>query len=476
MKVILEHDQCVLLHGDSAQLGDVLPPNSVDAIVCDPPAGISFMGKSWDSDKGGRDKWIAWLADLLKASVAALKPGGYALVWAIPRTSHWTATALEDAGLEVRDIVMHLFGTGFPKSLDISKAIDAHLGVEGGRGAMKRGGERLLSQAPGGVRDGGGVWGDESGRSAYTYAAGSPEAAQWEGFGTALKPAAEHWILARKPLEGTYAENVLKYGTGGLNIDACRIETSDDLNGGRYSDNKIGTDGASYGTGINKRSANDYVQPAGRWPANVTFDEEAAAILDEQSGTSRSGVQKGARGRRPSGFVNTTAAKGDPRPNGPQYGDTGGASRFFYVAKPGRKEKDAGLEHLKPRSGGEATDRQDGSAGLNNPRAGAGRTGGARNYHPTCKGVALMRWLIRLITPPGGTVLDPFAGSGSTGVAAIQEGVNFIGCELGGDNDEYLPILTGRIRHALGLPPETSEVEETEATSSADTGDETEVK
>lgn len=242
--------------------------------------------------------------------------------------------------------------------------------------------------------------------------------------------------MVRKPMIGTVALNVLTHGTGALNIDACRA----------------GGDACHCQTnlafGATKHPPRDLNQgPIGRWPAHVTLDEEAAAALDEQSGTRTSGSESGPRGRRAGGFVDTGAGSGDNRPNGPQYGDTGGASRFFYVAKGSRAEKEIGLDHLPKRTAGEATDREDGSAGLDNPRAGAGRTGGARNHHPTVKSIALMRWLIRLITPPGGTVLDPFAGSGTTGVAALAEGANFIGCEL---TDDYLPITEGRLRHALG--------------------------
>lgn len=393
--VIFEHERAVLLHGDAKQLADVLSENSVDAIVTDPPAGIGFMNKGWDSDKGGRDAWIAWLADLMKASFRALKPGGHALVWAIPRTSHWTAMALEDAGFEIRDVHHHIFGTGFPKSLDISK---------------------------------------------------QPGCDEYKGFGTALKPAVEHWILARKPLEGTYANNVRTWGTGILNIDGCRIGTE------KVTTHSRGANGAfpkrptetSVEESGRKSDQRDKLDTetgrTGRWPAHLSMDEEGAAVLDGQSGEAKPKRER--KGKR---------YKINPLPGTWPADPGGGASRFFYVAKASRSEKDAGLEHLKPRSGGEATDREDGSAGLANPRAGAGRTGGARNFHPTVKNLALMKWLIRLITPPGGVVLDPFAGSGSTGVAAIQEGFNFIGCELGGDDGEYLPILLGRIKHALGI-------------------------
>ncbi len=414
---VLLTERAALFNGDSAGLGTVLQPDSVDAIVCDPPAGISFMGKKWDGDHGGRDQWVAWLAATLAPAFVALKPGGHALVWAIPRTSHWTALALELAGFEIRDVHHHLFGTGFPKSLTSASA-----------------------EIP-------------------------------DGTGTALKPAAEHWILARKPLAGTVAANFAEHGTGLLQIDACRIGTDGggttcgkrDTEGnclghgnsmsqsGETFHHKLDklvrppvnrTDNIAFGTGL---GAGTQVEPIGRWPAHVSLDEYAAEALDAQSGTLKSGrLGVGHASGNTFGVGNT-----DKKPNkiAKEYGnDSGGASRFFYIAKGSRAEKDAGLEHLPVKSGGEATGRADDSAGVANPRAGAGRTGGARNHHPTVKSIALMRWLCRLITPPGGTVLDPFAGSGTTGCAALAEGFDFVGVEL---DKEYVEIAKGRILHAL---------------------------
>lgn len=391
MKIILAHERATIIHGKSENLGELLPENSVDSIVTDPPAGINFMGKGWDSHKGGRDKWISWLADLLASAFRALKPGGYGLIWAIPRTSHWTATAAEDAGFEIRDIHHHIFGTGFPKSLTSKSA----------------------------------------------------EIPEWAG--TALKPSVEHWILVRKPIEGTVAECYAKYGTGVLNIDGCRIDGRERTDYGLA--NSTRSQGVAYGA---PSASADFDASEGRWPAHLSLDEHAAALLDEQSGTLTSGAHstEHARSSRGGNGVTHGAMQGV---TGPVVASSkGGASRFFYVAKGARKEKDAGLDHLAPRTGGEATGRADDSAGTKNPRAGAGRTGGARNFHPTVKSVALMQWLVRLVTPPGGIVLDPFAGSGTTGVAALGEGMSFIGCEQGGEDDEYLPILVGRIRHALG--------------------------
>lgn len=399
---VLVHERCALFHGDSANVGLILRPNTVDAIVTDPPAGISFMGRDWDSDKGGRDEWIRWLADLFRPAFAALKPGGHALVWAIPRTSHWTAMALELAGFEIRDVHHHIFGSGFPKSLTPNSA-----------------------PIP-------------------------------EGTGTATKPAVEHWILARKPLEGTYAANVEAFRTGVLNIDACRIGTS----GGTKS--LPGTEpnlkNEVYGEGMGGLPIDPSAE-LGRWPAHLSLEHALGCndgespcvigcpvrLLDEQSGQIDSHGPTAVVNRAGLGYK--SSAKGNA---GRVVRDKGGASRFFYIAKPSRKEKDAGLDHLPIVTGGEATGRADGSAGVNNPRAGAGRTGGARNHHPTVKSIALMQWLVRLITPPRGLVLDLFAGSGTTGVAALHEGCEFVGIEL---TDKYIPITKGRLEEALRNSP-----------------------
>lgn len=420
MNIILDEDRAVLLHGDCKDIGEHLDENSVDSIVTDPPAGIDFMGKGWDSDKGGRDKWIAWLCDAMKPSFRALKPGGYALVWALPRTSHWTATAVEDAGFEICDIHHHIFGTGFPKSLNLLKAFEAKFGaVEAAKLHEKL-----------------------------------------DGLGTALKPAVEHWILAQKPFEKTYAENFKEHGTGGLNVDACRIDYASDADRAQaivaQTDFKHVNDISTH-LDAHARNGEMFDPKTGRWPAHLSLDEFTAAILDEQSGELTSGARSGGvqQGRRNGQTFGDQRGGGGPE----ILPSKGGASRFFYIAKGSRSEKDTGLGHLEPKTGGEATGRADGSVGTKNPRAGAGRTGGARNFHPTVKSVALMRWLVRLVTPKGGVVLDPFIGSGTTGVAALAEGLSIIGVEQGGKDGEYLPILLGRIRHALsGIPTQTPDV------------------
>lgn len=446
-----------VMHSDALEALRELPDCSVDSIVTDPPAGIGFMGRNWDSDKGGRDRWIRWLADIMRECLRVLKPGGHALVWALPRTSHWTATAVEDAGFEIRDVVMHLFGSGFPKSLNVSKAIDDVAGVA----PTVIGSRMLTGTAAMSTEEKGGTYVAGSGARAGATkevpitVPTSDLARQWSGFGTALKPAAEHWILARKPLVGTVARNVLEYGTGALNVDGCRIGMTD-ADADAINAKHAGMDVAAYereaGTSLQLSADPMPLKAAsahalGRWPANVTLDPEAAAMLDEQSlagGMHGAGKARDAsEGTHTAGTATILGANlGGPAP---RFGDSGGASRFFYVAKPSTREREAGCEGLPRKGAAELTDREEDTDGLKSPRAGAGRTSAGRaNHHPTVKSIALMRWLVRLITPPGGLVLDPFCGSGTTGCAAVLEGMHFIGVD---QSDEYVAIATARIGH-----------------------------
>jgi len=479
-----------LINADCHEALKDLPDNSVDSLVTDPPAGIGFMGKAWDKDKGGRDQWINWIEWIFIECRRVMKPGAHGLVWALPRTSHWTATALEDAGFDVRDVVTHVFGSGFPKSHNISKALDKKAGAE-------------------------------------------EDAKQWDGWGTALKPASEHWILVRKPFKGTVADNVLKHGVGGLNIDGSRIGIDPkDKNlrpngsiplseGGKGSIFKAG--------GRNPEcDGNTLNLNKGRFPANFMLShtpyctedmcdiECAIKMLDEQSES---------------------------------------VSRFFYCAKPSKRERNAGLDCLEiininynpwekedqkvqlqvdtaqsvPRVtavldapqknvsewntllfGNHIMDPSQKAnkyttktttrlitksktlnwllhyntsaciQDVNSEQMGGGShvghveslslsvntikekmesatsaklaskrefleiqsSGNKGNIHSTVKSKKLMNYLITMITPPGGTVLDPFMGSGSTGVAASEAGFQFTGIE---QEPEYFEIAQRRI-------------------------------
>lgn len=368
-----------LFNGDSFSLLPHLPDRSVDSMITDPPAGIAFMGKKWDVDRGGRDFWVEWLTKIMAECYRLLKPGAHGLVWALPRTSGWTHRALEDAGFEVRDIVTHIFGTGFPKNLDLG-----------------------------------------------------------EGLGTALKPACEFWILVRRPPAGTIKQTVIDWGTGGLNIDACRIGGDD----GRWPSHLILSHNHDCLYSYHKTTVGTprLFGPPGYkvlregWSWSCS-DGCPVALIDAQSGTSVSykcEPRSAASGNGTWGMTRT----------GAEYNDAGGVSRFFYTAKPTRDERDLGCSHLPRQSGGELTNRKEGTAGLANPRAGAGRTSGGHNLHPTTKSIGLMRYLCRLITPFGGLVLDPFSGSGSTGCGALVEGYRFQGIEL---DSGYARVAQARI-------------------------------
>jgi DNA modification methylase len=422
--------------GDCLVLLKSLPDNSVDAVVTDPPYELGFMGKKWDASG------IAYNVDLWREVLRVLKPGGHLLSFGGTRTYHRMTCAIEDAGFEIRDSLHWMYGTGFPKSLNISKAIDNAAGVE--REVIGANKWASNAGAPGGNH----VYVAQT-HSLVDTAPSTVEAKQWDGWGTALKPGHEPIVLARKPLIGTVATNVLAHGTGGLNIDGSRIgiQTFDDY--GRSSARADGSihngsshDELKFGYGTDKQQNSSDL---GRWPANVILDEDAAAELDQQSGVSKStGGQNGNKnGIGSSGIYGKY--QGVVKDGDPGLGDTGGASRFFYVAKPSRKERDAGCEQLPLKSAGEVTGgREEGSAGLDNPRAGAGRTSGARNFHPTVKPIALMRHLVKLITPPNGVVLDPFLGSGTTGCAAVLEGFRFMGFDL---TEDYLRIAEARIAY-----------------------------
>jgi hypothetical protein len=379
------NETVTLYAGDCLDILHELPGASVDAVVTDPPYGLGFMGKEWDDLPPGRE----WAAECLRV----LKPGGHLLAFGGSRTWHRLAVAIEDAGFELRDSIAWLYGSGFPKSLDVSKAIDKAAGAER---------EVLSSYARSGRS--GGILGTATEIVRDVTAPATPDAERWQGWGTALKPAFEPIVVARKPLTGTVAANVLAHGTGALNIDGCRIEGAFESgwskSGSKASENNS-MSGANYARDAKPDNA------AGRWPANVVLDESQAAELDEQSGTLKSGANPTRRGTDKfrdaygdfKGQEECVPARGV---------DTGGASRFFYTAK-----ADAG-ERV----------RVNGTA------------------HPTVKPLSLMRWLVRLVTPPGGTVLEPFAGSGTTIEACALEGFRCIAIEREAD---YLPLIIARL-------------------------------
>jgi site-specific DNA-methyltransferase (adenine-specific) len=514
-----------ILKGNSLDLLSTLADNSIDAIVTDPPYGLGnpdpdyiikaiqlwasgdrahipegkgFMGKSWDSFVPPPAIWDECLR--------VLKPGGHLLAFAGTRTYDLMGISIRMAGFEIRDSIGWVYGSGFPKSLDVSKAIDKAAGAE--REVI----DTLVSpfKIDTGAADaeysfmhGTTTMDDKGYRTTEITAPSTPEAKQWQGWGTALKPALEPIVVARKPLIGTVAENVLTHGTGGLNIDASRIGTrpGEKFSGGVAAQHSEGWDRPWKHDPESIAKKQDRIKETiektetlGRWPANLilshtetcqptgktiksktgagkrtatfgTQDTQSGGdgsggwsgyeyetevyecvegcpvkTLDEQSGQAGGGF--GVRGKggktyaNGKGFANTLVETGQVV----GYGDSGGASRFFYVAKASKRDRNEGLEDLADKPAGSLNMRTDEHSIANGME-----TKPAKNFHPTVKPTALMQYLVKLITPPGGTVLDPFTGSGSTGKAAILEGFDFIGIEL---TEDYWPIIEGRLKHA----------------------------
>ena len=456
--------------GDCLDAIRTLPDNSVDSVVTDPPYGIRFMGKSWDGadiearaayrasmpshapacgPNGGHRSVAAeagkydmtpegmrafqaftleWAAECLRV----LKPGGHLLSFASARTYHHMAVGIEMAGFEIRDQIMWVFGSGFPKSLDVSKAIDKAAGAE--REVVGR----KIGRAATPVADfrGGNLVG-ATGRidtSAITAPA-TDDAAQWEGWGTALKPAHEPICVARKPLEKglTVAANVLKWGTGAINIAGCRVGVTDEA----YARNCSGDRGAAgtrsiEGQGVTSLRSGGGSAASGRWPANLIHDGSRVVV---ELFPADAGASSPVKGTEPTanGFSGAVAYSGMMgRVEGAFHDDSGSAARFFYCAKTSRRDRHEGLVDPGPQFKQGTTLRKV----ENTPTAG--------NNHPTVKPTDLMAYLLRLVTPVGGVALDPFMGSGSTGKAAMLEGFEFIGCEL---DEAYMAIARARISH-----------------------------
>ena len=411
-----------LYQGDCLDKLKELEENSIDSIVTDPPYGLSFMGKKWDYDVPSQQIW--------EECIRVLKPGGHLLAFAGSRTYHRMAVRIEDAGFDIRDQIMWIYGSGFPKSHNVALAIDKQSGKTGHRGkAINVGGK--------GDRD--------DIQTSVSKANGTLQPAyksdnDWNGWGTALKPAHEPIVMARKPFKGSVAENVLEWGTGGINVDGCRIGTDDVL--GREHKNCIGIGALAQYDGrktppTNKNNGTfvDNTNGLGRFPANIIFDEEAGKLLDEQSGVSKSSKVKspllditGGSYNNAKGNTDTITERG--------HNDTGGASRFFYCPKSSKKDRNEGMttppKMIKGRDEG-----QDKTS-----VAYKARPTERQNIHPTVKPTELMTYLIRLVTPPNGIVLDPFMGSGSTGKACMREGFQFVGIER---EEEYMEIAQHRI-------------------------------
>ena len=535
----------MILHGDSLHILKTLDENSVDSIVTDPPYGLKFMGKKWDYEVPSVELW--------REALRVLKPGGHLLSFGGTRTYHRMVVNIEDAGFEIRDCIQWLYGSGFPKSHNVSKSIDKEAGAERENLAPKKHTSQDTRGNPISKTGGRGTGlGQEKERlQLFETAPATPEAKQWDGWGTALKPANEPIVMARKPIEGTVAQNVLRWGTGCINIDASRIQGAKRSPEFKNPKSELGYHGGSANSNLV-----DWDNSQGRWPANIILDEEAAAALDEQSGNIKGSKATGLTPTKARSNMNASIAG----INRTGYDDSGGASRFFYVAKASQQERFSYLtcncETVNPSlwkkqdlnqnepmdttspqkdiceklldensnldtslNGSDSTDPSliecksitstitqqtttsqtcnlshqqsisesiqganlETASGLSHAKsakkksqsthtigtyhvkdgrsmgvavhatlakslstsvcAGCGESPRAEG-HPTQKPVKLMEYLIRLITPQNGTVLDPFAGSGSTGVACKSLGFEFVGIEL---NKEYVEIAERRI-------------------------------
>jgi site-specific DNA-methyltransferase (adenine-specific) len=410
-----------LINSDCIATMKAMPDNFIDSIVTDPPYELGFMGKSWDSSG------IAFNVEVWTEALRVLKPGGHLIAFSGSRTYHRMAVAIEDAGFEIRDQIMWVYGSGFPKSMDISKAIDKASGFVGD----VIGTEKVDIGMQGGSM--------HAGRSRNVIereiTSSSDEAKQWQGWGTALKPAHEPMVLARKPVIGTIANNVLTYGVGGLNIDGSRVGSE----GGGNS--CAGGDDCQCANNNEIFSATKHPIRVegnqGRFPANFIHDgsDEVVELFPAVKGaTSRTNASQEASNNAMFGGGFAGAVYDD--------GLNTSAARFFYCAKTSKRDRNEGLdefEEVRDHDG-----RAEGKVGGNNPR---NRTNAAKlNHHPTVKPTSLMQYLVKLVTPAGGTVLDPFMGSGSTGKACVYEGFNFIGID---QSDEYVEIARARIEFAM---------------------------
>lgn len=453
MKMVFSENGVKVVHGEAIEVLRKLPENSIDAIVTDPPYGLEFMGKGWDgadefrrslnAADAGRESEFGrasrtspeyraghlfqeWCEVWAREAFRILKPGGHMLAFGGTRTWHRLTAGVEDAGFEIRDSIAWLYGSGFPKSMDVSKAIDKAMGAERAETSRVRG-SGIGSSA---------LFTDDNwkGIGAESYAKydtpATPDAERWQGWGTALKPAFEPIVVARKPLPkgSTVTRNVLTHGTGALNIDATRIKSG------------------------------------GRWPANVVLDETQAEALDAQTGVTKSSVRP-PTGKDDRGIANTdsrvTIRRNDTTERG--HADSGGASRFFKTIQNEEDTCVAPKETAPMMTATSVASVTDAPSGLVSVAPDVGVSGdlvsGTRFLytakaptkerpvvdgvaHPTVKPVALMEWLIKLVTPPGGIVLDPFAGSGTTTEAAMRLGFNSISIEM---TEEYIPLILARV-------------------------------
>ena len=481
MKLYSSNENYKLYHGNMLDMLEIIEPNSIDSIITDPPYGLTsitkrfgkedsvecqygkdgsfqrlsrgFMGKEWDGSG------IEYNIETWQKCYEVLKPGGYLLAFGGSRTFHRIACAIEDAGFEIRDTIMWLYGSGFPKSMSLSKGLESRekLGNAGTRNKRKI--EQACDTEEYKLKQtNNGIMGEIIETIRKEYVPNTELAKQWQGWGTALKPSFEPIIVARKPFKGSLVDNVIEYGVGGINIDECRVGN----NGGTKKDcSTCNNNNLVYGNGLNGGKVEQI--NSGRFPANtiLTYDEtdfdEVCGGFPYTKSTGGSGISS-----KINTFKNVSiGAKNNTGSHLGGLGDEGSASRYFYCAKASKKDRDEGLEGFEEKKTGELQGgRKEGSAGsimLNadgttrvNPYAGTGTP--KKNTHPTVKPTSLMQYLVRLVTPNGGIILDPFNGSGSTGKAVMYENkernknYKYIGIEL---TEEYLPIAKARIEYII---------------------------
>lgn len=439
MKLYSENRDYKLFQGNMLDMLEVIDKESIDAVLTDPPYELNFMNKGWDN------AGISFNADTWKNCFEVLKPGGYLLAFGGSRTYHRIACAIEDAGFEIRDTIMWLYGSGFPKSMNVGLAIDKKNGVE-----IKS------SYIP---NDKNNVYGNKfgGGKTDNTLKAQN----EWQGWGTALKPSFEPIIVARKPFKGSLVDNVIENGVGGINIDECRVEpTGEDIgrnNTGAKNSLLNSKDGWNNNSMIGLDTTGRY---EGRFPANtiLTYDEtdfdEVCGGFPNTKNTTKTHIAKNSDNN-----VNFNASK---QVNVIGYSDSGSASRYFYCAKASKKDRDEGLDEFEEKT--TCVDKHYADEYKKDVNACSGKYNATqcpkKNIHPTVKPTELMQYLVRLVTPNGGTVLDPFNGSGSTGKAVMYEnkernkGYKYIGIEL---TEEYLPIARARIEYVCKDSCESNE-------------------
>lgn len=487
-----------IIFGDCLEVLKTFPENHFDSCNTDLPSGTGFMGKNWDKNTIlnpksfnmiERHSFVAFCYNVAVELLRVMKPGAYGTIWALPRTSHWTATAFELAGFNIREIIVHNFGSGFPKNYDIAKGVEAQL-LHGHSqwNRFHEMEENRVGANPNGLGGMTSLVYDQGARpeqyathGAFKLDPKTEAGARWQGWGTALKPASEFWLLIQKPIsESSIAKNVLKWGVGGINIDACRIATEG--RPGRISENH-GTAGIFAGHG--SKAIEEITE--GRFPANLVFSHTLFCVpgecadgcpvkeLDRQSGQTGGEKQKRLNRKR-KGWVIGGSANNISEANAPDtYGDSGGASRFFncfdpddfqraiflYTAKPSRSERNAGTGATPVEFGAEVGTAIEPAAKVFNGQSARPSsdlkdvekrfsTGPAANNHPTVKSTNLIGFLQTLTTPPGGLIIDATAGSATGGVAAIERGFNWVGIEM---DERYFAIAQKRLEFAK-LPPE----------------------